>query len=54
MAGTGPQARASGDRLFLLKCAEGEALSPCIRDRHPHGPRPGAGPACGWLGGQRP
>ena len=26
-AGAGPQVRASGDRLFFLKCAEGEALS---------------------------
>jgi hypothetical protein len=46
-AGTGPSARASGDRLFLAKCAEGKALSSCIRDRHPHGPRP----ACRGLVG---
>lgn len=30
----GAAKRASGDRLFFLKCAEGLAPKPCARDRH--------------------
>lgn len=52
-AGTGPPARASGDRLFLSKCARAKPLALASGIVTRMGQDSGR-PAGGWLGGQRP